>query len=639
MRLFDLSSKSEYLQRFKELSPERQPNGRLSAEMVKECVERAFAEGQFRFEWMHQKLDGEPVPAEITLVRTIYNGVHVVAGYTRDLRELKATLEKMREADERTQIMLDATPLCANFWDKDYNNIDCNQEAVKLFGLKSKQEYLERFGELSPLRQPCGRLSSEMALEKITVAFEQGVCRFEWMHQKLDGEPIPSEIILVRVKHRGEFIVAGYTRDLRELKAMLGEMHKVESDLRLARDAAEESTKAKSEFLANMSHEIRTPMNGILGLLHLLNNTELQAVQQSYLQKTLFSATNLLRIINDILDFSKIEAGKLEIEKVPFSMQAICDELQDVFVAKIREKGLAFRINAHGIPKGKILGDPLRLKQVLFNLVGNSLKFTEKGEIAVNIESRIQDDGRIGYLFAVRDTGIGMTPEQLERLFSAFTQADASTTRKYGGTGLGLAISRNLVSIMNGEIWAESDPGQGAAFFFTAVFDSCGADDVDNTCDGSFVAQSLEEEFRALPGSPLSAQKRKGHILLVEDNDINQLIAEELLKAVGYTVDIANNGQEALNMVMNGKYDMVLMDIQMPVMDGLSATRAIRDTGLFDDLPIIAMSAHAMSGDREKSLESGMNDHITKPIEPEVVYATLDAWLEPQGAVPERCGP
>ncbi len=625
VKLFGLRNKQEYLERFSDLSPEYQPNGRLSSEMALEKITTAFQDGYCRFEWMHQKLDGDPIPSEIILVRVKHREGYIVVGYTRDLRELKATMEKMREADERTQVMLDATPLCCNLWDKDFNNIDCNQEAVNLFGLNSKQEYLDRFFELSPEYQPNGRPTAEMALENIATAFRDGYCRFEWMHQKLDGEPIPSEITLVRVKHRGEFIVAGYTRDLRELKAMLSEMHKVESDLRLARDAAEESTRSKSEFLANMSHEIRTPMNGILGLLHLLINTKLEPVQLNYLQKALYSANNLLRIINDILDFSKIEAGKLEIENVPFTLQEICDELHDVFSAKIEEKGLAFHVNAHSIPRIKIMGDPLRLKQVLFNLVSNAVKFTEAGEINVAIAVKQHDDAHIHYTFSVQDSGIGLTQEQLSRLFMAFTQADASTTRKYGGTGLGLAISKNLVGMMHGDIWAESEVGEGTTFFFTAAFDICDAEEhpACNAVPPDRIAQELPHS------TDMNQVKvdRSGLILLVEDNEINQMIAKELLETVGYTVDLANNGHEAVQMVTQKRYDLVLMDIQMPVMDGLAATQKIRENAMLVDMPIVAMSAHAMAGDKEKSIKSGMNDHITKPISPAVLYSTIDLWL------------
>ena len=624
VNLFGLGSKQEYLDRFLELELQYQPDGRLSFEKGQEKIAAAFRDGYCRFEWMHRKLNGEPIPVEVTLVRVKHGDDYIVVGYTRDLREIKASIDKMREADERAQIMLDATPLCANFWDHDYNNIDCNQEAVNLFDLASKQEYLNRFLDLSPQYQPDGRPSPEKARENISKAFRDGYCRFEWMHQKLNGEPIPAEVTLVRVKRRDKYIVAGYTRDLRELKATLNEMHKVESDLRLARDAAEESTKAKSEFLANMSHEIRTPMNGIFGLLHLVLKTELLPNQRDYLQKTLHSANILLRIINDILDFSKIEAGKLAIENIPFSLPEICEELHTVFSARIAERGLAFFVDASAVPQETILGDPLRLKQVLFNLVSNAIKFTDEGEVRVVIKREKRNDSQVQYVFSVHDTGIGLTPEQQSCLFCAFTQTDASTTRKYGGTGLGLAISKSLVSMMHGNIWVESEMGKGTTFFFTAVFDVNDEKvDAQQSANSDF---SGGESVAAIAVDPLG-RKREGLILLVEDNDINQIIAEELLKIAGYEVDVAHNGKEALFMIEQKEYAAVLMDIQMPVMDGLTAARAIREKGKFGKLPVIAMSAHAMSGDKEKSLACGMNDHITKPISPEMLYSTLDLWL------------
>ena len=758
--LFDLSSKQEYLERFAELSPEYQPNGRLSAEFAMEKVKLAFETGYQRFEWMHQKLDGEPIPAEITLVRVKYYDDYIVVGYTRDLRELKAMLAEMRAADERTQIMLDATPLCCNFWDADYNNIDCNQEAANLFELSSKQEYLERFNELSPEYQPNGRLSSEMALEKITLAFETGYQRFEWMHQKLNGQPIPAEITLVRVKYGEGYIVVGYTRDLRELKAMLAEMQKTEEDLRVARDLAEDSARAKSEFLANMSHEIRTPMNAILGMTHLVLQTDITSRQRYYLEKAEQSAKLLLRIINDILDFSKIEAGKLEMEKIHFSLDDVLREVSDLVMGAVNEKNLNMAINVDpGIPRS-LLGDPLRLNQVLLNLTNNAIKFTQSGWIEISVSAEKRTDDLMRLIFTVKDSGIGMTDEQVRGLFNPFTQADSSTTRKYGGTGLGLAICKSLVRLMGGTIWCESEPGIGTAFYFTTEFaipkerqegmerpaleplntlligdnDSALASvqmylnllhcPVVNTVYGmetfDLVGESLRgqgggkiqlvvldlknigtdgvlalHKLKALFGEAMppmlfavsgysddelqsllaggkwgvfrkpatlsslydgivnlmhpqenggNGEKETGpdvkvpearadaqgaRILLAEDNEINQILAVELLKMEGFEVDVANNGREAIELLEgDARYDLVLMDIQMPEMDGLAATREIRRNPKFKDLPIIAMTAHAMSGDKELSIEAGMNDHVTKPIDPQVLYETLRLWIK-----------
>ncbi len=620
-KLFDLKSKQEYLDNFNKLSPELQPDGVPSSEKALTYIREAFQNGRVVFEWMHQKLNGEQIPSEITLVRVKRGDGNIVVGYTRDLREYKKMMADMQEANERTQIMLDATPLCCNLWDENFVNIDCNEEAVKLFDLSSKQEYLDRFFELSPEFQPNGRPTGELAQEHITEAFQNGRVVFEWMHQKLNGEQIPAEITLVRVKRGDTYIVAGYTRDMREYRKMMGEIRQVEADLRLARDAAEESARSKSEFLANMSHEIRTPMNAILGMLHLIGHDPtgtLTAKQADYLGKTEQSAKTLLRIINDILDFSKIEAGKLEMENVRFSIDDVLKQMRDMFGQSIQDKGLTFDIRTPQQLPAPLVGDPLRLAQVLLNLISNSIKFTEKGGIVLSVAETARIDNRVTLQFSVKDTGIGMDEEEVKRLFNPFTQADTSTTRKYGGTGLGLAISKKLVNMMHGDIWCTSKPGEGSEFSLTAEFE----------LPGGAAQDALPEISDDLGGDMGGAPSNTRPILLAEDNEINQIIAQELLSLKGYRVDIANNGREAIDMLEKGDYALVLMDIQMPVMDGITAATEIRKLEQYDSLPIIAMTAHAMSGDYEKSIAAGMNDHVTKPIQPEVLYATLKKWIQ-----------
>ena len=623
VKLFGLKNKAEYLAKFHLLSPEYQPGGRRSDITAVEMIQKAFREGRVSFEWLHQTIGGTPIPAEITLVRVRRGDDYIVLGYTRDLREYKKMMAEMREADERAQIMLDATPLCCNLWDKDFNNIDCNQEAVKLFELRDKREYLDRFNELSPERQPDGSLSSEKAAGMIKKAFRKGRARFEWLHQKLDGEPVPSEITLVRVRRGDDYIVAGYTRDLREYKKMMAEIKEVESDLRLARDAAEQSARSKSEFLANMSHEIRTPMNAILGMLNLARSDEGPALndkQADYLRKAEQSAKTLLRIINDILDFSKIEAGRLEMENVEFRLDDVLRQMTDIFGQSVKEKGLRLEINeAPGLPE-HLKGDPLRLAQVLLNLIGNSVKFTDKGGIILSVSELSRRDGRALLKFTVEDSGIGMTAEEIGRLFSPFTQADSSTTRRFGGTGLGLAISKKLAHMMGGEISCSSEPGRGSTFYLTGEFELAG-ESAPEDCP----PDSGQAEVRC--AQPLKDISEVKPILLAEDNDMNQIIAQRLLEKKGYKVKVANNGRQAIDMLLAGDYSLVLMDIQMPVMDGLSATREIRSLERFKKIPIIAMTAHAMSGDREKSLEAGMNDHVTKPIDMKMLYSTLEKWL------------
>ena len=527
---------------------------------------------------------------------------------------------RLVEAEERTQIMLDATPMCCNFWDEHFNNVACNQEAVRLFGLKDKQEYLARFTELSPEFQPNGRHSLELVKEKIKEAFSTGWLRFEWMHQKPNGEPIPVEITLVRVRRAEGFNVAGYTRDLRAHKAMLAEMREAENELRTARDIAEKSAKAKSEFLANMSHEIRTPMNAVLGMLHLLDGTELNEKQRRWLGQAEHSATLLLHIINDILDFSKIEAGRLEVEHISFSLFELLDNIHALIRKQSEDKGLKLFIHHEAGVPDKLVGDPLRLEQVLLNLTNNAVKFTQAGSIVVHVALKELRGASATLLFEVKDTGIGLSPLQVANLFTPFSQADTSTTRKYGGTGLGLAISQSLVELMDGKIWCESELGEGSKFSFTATF-GLASEHAPSALHNHTGEAALDAD------APLDLGALKGmRVLLAEDNPINQIIAIELLSGKGVEVKAAGTGKEAIEALEKESFDLVLMDIQMPEMDGLAATAHIRANPAYADLPIVAMTAHAMAGDREISIGSGMNDHLTKPIDPQLLYKALLRW-------------
>ncbi|MDR2353774.1 MAG: PAS domain-containing protein [Deltaproteobacteria bacterium] len=399
-------------------------------------------------------------------------------------------------------------------------------------------------------------------------------------------------------------------------------MQEHERELKLARDIAEESTRAKSEFLANMSHEIRTPMNAIIGLTHLVLQTELSEQQEDYIRRTEVAAQALLRIINDILDFSKIEAGKLEMEETDFYLNDILTGTSDLLWEKAQEKGLYFITHLPpGIPL-YLLGDPVRLGQILNNLSSNAIKFTAEGGITISVTTRELTLEQVLLCFEVKDTGIGLTQEQLKGLFTPFTQADTSTTRKYGGTGLGLTISKRLVEMMGGEIWCESEPGKGSIFGFTGRF-KLNTAKLDAT--GPNVRRKTSEEEKDLLKSLAGAS-----ILLAEDNEVNQLVASRILDKAGFVVKIANNGLEAVEMVQKERFDLILMDIQMPEMDGLTATKTIRALPGYSDLPIIAMTAHAMSGDRELSLASGMNDHVNKPINLQELYQALLRWVKPE---------
>ncbi len=430
-------------------------------------------------------------------------------------------------------------------------------------------------------------------------------------------------LMLEHIEQRDEAL-RRYREHLEEqVAARTAELMRVNEELRRAKEAAEEASRLKSQFLANISHDLRTPMNGIIGMTALALRTKLDEQQRDYLTTVLESAESLLCLLNDILDFSKIEAGKLTLEEIPFDLRELVEQTVKSLRVDAQSKGLTVNWKVDPAVPARLTGDPTRLRQILNNLVSNAIKFTERGQVDVEIKLVSATDGEVFLHIAVRDTGIGIPPEKMEEIFEPFTQADGSTTRRFGGTGLGLSIASRLARMMGGRIWVESEVGKGSTFHVALRF---------------AVAQPHAGQPAATEVEAGSHPRTALRILLAEDNPINQKVIVKILEVEGHQVTVASDGNEAVELAGREAFDLILMDVQMPTMSGLEAARLIRErehvTG--GHIPIVALTASAMKGDRERCLEAGMDDYLSKPVRPDALLELISRYAPSAKALPSR---
>jgi PAS domain S-box-containing protein len=728
-----------------DISPPNQPDGTPSLAGSHHKIATAFLNGKNRFEWLHRRKNGEIFPAEVCLTALMLHGQPALMATVRDITARKHAEASLRTSEEQFRQLADSIREVFFVVTPEPIQVAYLNPAYEEIWRRPRQEVYDRAAawiesvhpdERGGVRSYFARLMQGIQSE-MSFRIERPDGTLRWIHTT--GFPVRDpEGKLVRI--------VGIAEDVTERK-------RAEAESADAKEAAESANRAKSEFLANMSHEIRTPMNGIIGMTELVLDTELNSEQAEYLHMVKGSADALLTVLNDILDFSKIEAGKLELDYLSFDLRKSLGEVVKILAIKARQKGLEFIFDVDpGVPKN-VVGDPARLRQVLLNLVGNSLKFTERGEIEVKVQTETQSGEGTMLRFSVRDSGIGIPADKQHKIFGAFSQADSSTTRKYGGTGLGLTIAGQLAGLMGGKLWVESEPGSGSTFYFTVRFapgiaalpiklpdvsqlagvpalvlddnatnrriledslirwemiptvvesaaaamhalreaQASGAQlpfvladahtpEVDGFgliemirqdpslssvrivvltsgsergdamyCQKPGVAAYLSKPFDRLelrdvllhalardPAKPENRSlgtrharqepRRSLSFLVAEDNAVNQKLIARLLERRGHRVVLAQNGREALEALEKQPFDIVLMDVQMPEMDGFEATQLIREKEKTSGahLTIIALTAHAMKGDEERCLACGMDGYVTKPIKVEELFSVME---------------
>lgn len=585
-------------------SPEFQPDGRRSSEKSIEMDRLAYENGYNRFEWVHKRMDGEEFPVEVTLNPVMISSKKVLLVVWHDITHRKRAEELIR----RNEAMLAESQQLTHSgsWEADLitGQNYWSDEAFRIFGLEP--------GSAGPETELFSKMihPDDMPLYKSHIRDAIN-----------DLKPASFHLRIVLPDGRVKFIHAigkplidsgGRVTKLYGAIMDIDEQKKAEQELIKAKEQAEMAAVAKSQFLSTMSHEIRTPMNAVIGFTHLLLQQDPKPEQMEYLNILKFSAENLLVLINDILDFSKIEAGKIEFEEVDFNVLALLENIRSGVLQKANEKGIMLKLKVSNDVNIMVVGDPTRLGQILTNLVSNAVKFTESGKVTISAAVSARTDKHVTIDFRVEDTGIGIPPEKLENIFDSFTQATSDTTRKYGGSGLGLTITKRLLELQKSNIHVDSEQGNGSAFYFSLSF--------------PISEKHLTELANGAPANHFDLQGMK--LLIVEDNNINVLLMKNFMKQWNVQYDLAENGRVALEKVQANDYDLVLMDLQMPEMDGYEATHHIRHLPdeKYRQLPIIALTASAMMDIKDIAFTVGMNDYISKPFSPAELYAKIASY-------------
>jgi len=643
LKLYKFKTKQEYIDGYFKRNPKFLPDGSPSEEVFNKKLETVLKEGRLVFEWINELPDGTVIPVEVTLVKVENHGETLIAGYSRDLREEKKMLEKIQmqayeraaaleEEHARALLLLDSTPLSVSLWDENIHVFYCNEETVSFFKTKDRQEYLDNFDALSPKYQPDGSLSAESAKNAIRRAFKEGTVVLDWLHQAIDGEQIPAGVTLVRIKFGKGYAVAGYVRDMREQNRMIEEIARSAAELENAFKKAEDASQAKSNFLASMSHEMRTPLNAILGLSELtLESGSLEDEEYRNLEKISSSGMNLLSMVNDILDISKIEAGKYEIYKAQYEVPSLVNDSVTQCIAFMDEKPIKFLLKVNENLCAQLIGDEQRIKQVLNNVLSNAFKYTNEGSVELELTFENINKKNIFLVARVRDTGIGIREKYVKNLFDNYAQMDVQANRKVTGTGLGLPIAKHLLDLMDGTITVETEYGKGSTFTIKIPQKK-----MNDAVIGAEMSKNLSE-FKYYEHKRKRDSKLKrinvpyARVLVVDDVEINLEVAKGLMKPYGMQIDCLKSGEAALSAIKSQEkhYNAVFMDHMMPGMDGIETVQAIRrlDSEYAKNIPIIALTANAISGSEEKFLSNGFQAFISKPIDINRLDKVIRDWV------------